>query len=199
MIVLGLTGSIGTGKTTTATMFRDFGIPVYDADQTVHALYRDKAVERIEQAFPQSTKDGQVDRQKLSALLARNPNGFKILEAIIHPLVRRCETEFLERERSAGSPLVVLDIPLLLETGAQNRVDRVLVVTCDRQTQKQRVFQRPGMSEEKFNLLMARQIPDDEKIKHADFIIDTGKGLESARQSVEKIIHQLVGKTSNDA
>ncbi len=199
MIILGLTGSIGMGKTTTAKMFRDFGIPVHDADQSVHDLYNGKAAALIEQAFPNSTRNGCVDRQKLSAILAQDPARFKQLEAIIHPLVRDCETEFLEREKAAGSPLVVLDIPLLFETAAQNRVDRVVVVSCDTQTQRERVFQRPGMSEEKFNLILSRQIPDEEKRKRADFVVDTGRGLESARQSVEKIIDHLVGKISDDA
>jgi len=191
MIVLGLTGSIGTGKSTTAAMFRDLDIPVHDADATVHDLYRGEAVLPVAARFPGALKDGVIDRKALSALLAEAPEGFRDLEAIIHPLVRAREAAFLAKEREKGAPLVVLDIPLLYETGGEARVDKVVVVTCDPQTQRARVLARPGMTEEKFQLILSRQIPDAEKRRRADFIIDTGRGLEAAREQVEEVIAEL--------
>lgn len=191
MIVLGLTGSIGTGKSTTAAMFRDLDIPVHDADATVHDLYRGEAVQPVAARFPGALKDGVIDRKALSALLADAPDGFRDLEAIIHPLVRAREAAFLAKEREKGVPLVVLDIPLLYETGGEARVDKVVVVTCDPETQRARVLARPGMTEEKFQLILSRQMPDAEKRRRADFIIDTGRGLEAARKQVEEVIAEL--------
>jgi dephospho-CoA kinase len=191
MIVLGLTGSIGTGKSTTAAMFRDLDIPVHDADATVHDLYRGEAVLPVAARFPGVLKDGVIDRKALSALLADAPDGFRDLEAIIHPLVRAREAAFLAKEREKGVPLVVLDIPLLYETGGEARVDKVVVVTCDPETQRARVLARPGMTEEKFQLILSRQMPDAEKRRRADFIIDTGRGLEAARKQVEEVIAEL--------
>ncbi|KQY25844.1 dephospho-CoA kinase [Rhizobium sp. Root482] len=191
MIVLGLTGSIGMGKSTTARMFADLGVPVNDADAVVHALYEGEAVAPIEAAFPGSTKAGVVDRKELSRQLNEDPALFKTLEAIVHPLVRAREQEFLARHRDAGAPFVVLDIPLLFETGGEARVDAVVVVTCDPDIQKERVMKRPGMTEEKFALLLSRQVPDVQKRVKADYIIDTGKGLDSARQDVEAIARTL--------
>jgi dephospho-CoA kinase len=191
MIVLGLTGSIGMGKSTTAEMFKVLGIPVNDADAVVHGLYHGSAVALIEAAFPGSTMNGAVDRTKLSAALARHPQGFKTLEAIVHPLVREEERAFLERERRAGAPLVVLDIPLLFETGGEARVDAVAVVTCDADLQRQRVLARPGMTPEKFALILSRQMPDSEKRARANYVIDTSRGLEVARQRVEEIVTDL--------
>ncbi|UPA24416.1 dephospho-CoA kinase [Shinella oryzae] len=191
MIVLGLTGSIGTGKSTTAAMFRDLDIPVHDADATVHDLYRGEAVLPVAARFPEALKEGVIDRKALSAILAEAPDGFRDLEAIIHPLVRAREAAFLAREREKGEPLVVLDIPLLYETGGETRVDKVVVVTCDPQTQRARVLARPGMTEEKFELILSRQMPDAEKRRRADFIIDTGRGLEAARKQVEEVIAEL--------
>lgn len=191
MIVLGLTGSIGTGKSTTAAMFRDFGVPVHDADATVHDLYRAEAVAPVAALFPAALEDGVIDRKALSAILARSPERFGELEAIIHPLVRARETAFLDAERRNGAPLVLLDIPLLYETGGEKRVDKVVVVTCDPQTQRERVLARPGMTEEKFQLILSRQMPDAEKRRRADFIIDTGRGLDAAREQVEEIIARL--------
>ncbi|KQR79350.1 dephospho-CoA kinase [Rhizobium sp. Leaf341] len=191
MIVLGLTGSIGMGKSTTAEMFKVLGIPVNDADAVVHALYHGSAVGLIEAAFPGSTVNGAVDRTKLSAALARHPQGFKTLEAIVHPLVRAEERAFLERERRAGAPLVVLDIPLLFETGGEARVDAIAVVTCDADLQRQRVLARPGMTPEKFALILSRQMPDSEKRARANYVIDTSRGLEVARQRVEEIVTDL--------
>ncbi|KQS71973.1 dephospho-CoA kinase [Rhizobium sp. Leaf371] len=194
MIVLGLTGSIGMGKSTTADMFKALGVPVNDADAVVHDLYRGQAVGPIEAAFPGSTKDGAVDRAALSAALARHPDGFKTLEAIVHPLVRAREWAFLKREKEAGTPLVVLDIPLLFETGGAARVDAVAVVSCDADIQRDRVLARPGMTPEKFALILSRQMPDHEKRARANYVIDTGHGLEVARQRVEEIVSDLTAK-----
>jgi dephospho-CoA kinase len=191
MIVLGLTGSIGTGKSTTAAMFRALGVPVHDADATVHDLYRSEAVAPVASRFPEALADGVIDRKALSAVLARSPERFAELEAIIHPLVRAREVAFVDAERRKGSPLVVLDIPLLYETGGQMRVDKVVVVTCDPTVQRERVLSRPGMTEEKFALILSRQMPDAEKRQRADFVIDTGKGLEAAHKQVEEIIAKL--------
>ncbi|WP_313665823.1 dephospho-CoA kinase [Shinella sp.] len=191
MIVLGLTGSIGTGKSTTAAIFRDLGVPVHDADATVHDLYMGEAVQPVAARFPGALKNSVIDRKALSAILAGAPEGFRDLEAIIHPLVRARETAFLATERAKGSALVVLDIPLLYETGGEARVDKVVVVTCDPQTQRARVLARPGMTEEKFQLILSRQMPDSEKRRRADFIIDTGRGLEAAHKQVEEVIAEI--------
>lgn len=191
MIKLGLTGSIGMGKSTTAQFFREAGIPVNDADQVVHELYRGKAVAPIEIAFPGVASNGVVDRQKLADYLSRNPAKFAELEAIVHPLVRAEEQAFLVRQKEAGADLVVLDIPLLFETGGQDRVDSIVVVTCDPDIQEKRVLARPGMTREKFDMILSRQMSDSEKRRRADFIVDTGLGFEPARQAVDNIIQQL--------
>ena len=194
MIVLGLTGSIGTGKSTTSAMFRDLGVPVHDADATVHDLYIKEAVEPVAARFPEALKDRAIDRKALSAVLAGSPERFRELEEIVHPLVRAREMAFLETARQAGAALVVLDVPLLFESGGEARVDKVVVVTCDPEIQRQRVLARPGMTEEKFALILSRQMPDAEKRRRADFLIDTGKGLEAARKQVEEIIATLTGR-----
>ena len=194
MIILGLTGSIGMGKSTTASMFSDMGVPVNDADAVVHALYQDEAVAPIEAAFPGTAVAGSVDRVELSRQLANDPSLFKVLEAIVHPLVRDKERVFLDHHRAAGAPLVVLDIPLLFETKGDNRVDAVAVVTCDPEIQKERVLKRPGMTEEKFALILSRQVPDREKRAKADYIIDTGHGLDSARDQVAAIVQRLTSQ-----
>jgi len=191
MIVLGLTGSIGMGKSTTAAMFAGLGVPVHDADATVHDLYRTDAVAPVAALFPEALADGVIDRKALSAALARTPERFGELEAVIHPLVRAREKAFLDAQRRSGSPLVLLDIPLLFETGGAARVDKVVVVTCDPEIQRARVLARPGMTEEKFQLILSRQMPDAEKRRRADFLIDTGKGLEAARKQVEEIVEKL--------
>ena len=191
MIRLGLTGSIGMGKSTTAQMFRDEGLPVIDSDAVVHDLYRGEAVAAIERAFPGTTSDGQVDRQELSAHLAKSPDDFKLLEMIVHPLVRRREIEAITQAQNAGADIIVLDIPLLFESGTQARVDKVVVVTCDPEIQRERVLARPGMTEEKFRMISGRQTPDVEKRRRADFIIDTGLGLDHARSEVRAIIAAL--------
>lgn len=191
MIVIGLTGSIGMGKTTTAGMFRDEGVPVNDSDAVVHDLYRTDAVQPVGMAFPGSIRDGVVDRVELARQLSLAPEGFKQLEAIVHPLVRQREKRFLEAQRLGGMDLVLLDIPLLFETGAENRVDVIVVATCDPQIQRQRVLARPGMTEEKFELILGRQLADSKKRERADFLVDTGGGLIRAKQRVQQIIALL--------
>ncbi|MFN7126871.1 MAG: dephospho-CoA kinase [Allorhizobium sp.] len=191
MIVIGLTGSIGMGKTTTAGLFADEGVPVNDSDQVVHDLYRSDAVAPIAELFPDVVVDGVVDRVKLSENLAKNPAKFRDLEAIVHPLVRAREAAFLQKQRELGRSIVVLDIPLLFETGADARVDKVVVVTCEPDVQRQRVLSRPGMTEEKFALILSRQTPDAEKRARADYVVDTGHGIDMAREQVKTIVRQL--------
>jgi dephospho-CoA kinase len=197
MIVVGLTGSIGMGKSTTAKMFAEAGIAVNDADAVVHDLYRTEAVGPIGIAFPGSTANGCVDRQELARQLTTDPTRFGELEAIVHPLVQARERAFLEARRAAGDELVLLDIPLLFEVGAENRVDVVVVVTCEPQIQRARVLARPGMTVKKFELILSRQIPDQLKRPKADFLVDTGRGIDAARERVHQIIAALrAGKRS---
>lgn len=197
MIVLGLTGSIGMGKSTTAQMFLDAGVPVYSADETVHRLYSGKAAPLIEQDFPGTTSDGEVDRVKLSAAVMGKPEALQRLEEIVHPLVRTEENRFRQDSENSGAKLVLLDIPLLFETGAEKRVDKVLVVTAPKEVQRERVLAREGMTEDKFEAILARQVPDAEKRNRADFIIDTSQGLVSAREHVQQIIHSLVDMSAD--
>ena len=194
MIRLGLTGSIGMGKSVTAQMFRDEGIPVHDADQTVHDLYAGPSAELIDEAFPGVLLDGKVDRQRLSARVIHHPEAMAKLEAIIHPLVRLKEEAFLKEAERSGASLVVLDIPLLFETHAQLRVDKILVVTAPVETQRQRVLARPGMSPDKLKTILAKQMPDPQKRAKADYVINTGLGLDKAREEVRKLIALLTGK-----
>ncbi|HEV7435781.1 MAG TPA: dephospho-CoA kinase [Pseudorhizobium sp.] len=197
MIVVGLTGSIGMGKSTTAKMFAEAGIAVNDADAVVHDLYQSDAVAAIGSVFPGSAIQGKVDRQELARQLAVDPGRFKELEAIVHPLVRSRELAFLNARQAAGDEIVLLDIPLLFEVGGESRVDVIVVATCDPQIQRARVLARPGMTVEKFKLILSRQIPDQVKRKKADFLIDTGQGLEAARNRVHQIIAALrAGKRS---
>ncbi|MBZ9996479.1 dephospho-CoA kinase [Mesorhizobium sp. BH1-1-4] len=193
MIVLGLTGSIGMGKSTTARMFAEAGVPVHDSDQTVHRLYAGKAASLVEAAFPGTTADGSVDRAKLGSRVLGDAAALKKLEAIIHPLVRADADAFLVKHRNAGESIAVLDIPLLFETGGRGRVDKVVVVTAPPEIQRQRVLARPGMSEEKLAAILAKQVPDAEKRRLADFVIDTGNGLDAARAAVAAIIAELRG------
>ena len=193
MIILGLTGSIGMGKSTTAKMFADAGIPVHDSDEAVHRLYRGPAAALIEEAFPGTLVDGTVDRERLGRAVIGNPPALKRLEAIVHPLVRADADAFLDRHRQAGARLAVLDIPLLFETGGRARVDKVAVVTASAATQRERVLARPGMTAEKFEAILAKQVPDAEKRAMADFVIDTGHGLDVARTQVLDIIRTLAG------
>ncbi len=194
MIVLGLTGSIGMGKSTTAAMFATEGIPVNDADAVVHRLYAGPDAARIEEAFPGTVSDGTVDRAALSKAVLGNPDALRRLEAIVHPLVRREERAFLAACRARGDAMVVLDIPLLFEAGRKDDVDRIVVVSADAAIQRERVLARPGMTEQKFEAIMARQTPDAEKRQRADYVIDTGRGLEHARAEVRRIIADVLAK-----
>ena len=196
MIVLGLTGLIGMGKSTTARMFAEAGVPVHDSDETVHRLYAGKAVPLVEAAFPGTTKSGSVDRTELAARVLGDAAALKRLEAIVHPLVRADADAFLAQNRAAGTSLVVLDIPLLFETGGRDRVDKVVVVTAPPEIQRARVLARPGMGEEKLASILAKQVPDAEKRKRADFVIDTGQGFDAARAAVNAIIAELSGDKS---
>ena len=193
MIVLGLTGSIGMGKSTTAAMFRDAGVPVHDSDEAVHRLYAGSAAPLVEAAFPGTVVDGVVDRARLSGQVLGNREAIGRLERIVHPLVRADADAFLARNRAAGAPLAVLDIPLLFETGGRDRVDKVVVVTAPAAVQRQRVLARPGMTAEKFEAILARQVPDADKRARADYVIDTGEGLDAARRAVEAIVAELAG------
>lgn len=191
MVVIGLTGSIGMGKSTTARMFAEEGIPVHDSDESVHRLYAGAAMPLVEAAFPGVTVDGRIDRTILGGKVLGNPAAMKTLEAIIHPLVRADADDFLRRSRESGAKLAVLDIPLLFETGGRDRVDKVVVVTAPADVQRARVLERPGMTVDKFEAILARQVPDAEKRRQADFIVDTGQGMEAARDAVRGIIAQL--------
>lgn len=190
MIILGLTGSIGMGKSTTSRMFADAGAMVWDADAAVHRLYAPggAAVAPLEAAFPGVVVGGMVDRTRLAEALGQDESAFKCLEAIVHPLVAQGRADDLARAREDGMRLAVLDIPLLFETGGDQWVDGVVVVTADAQIQRQRVLARPGMTEERFEAILNRQMPDAEKRARADFIVDTGHGLEKAQEAVDQIV-----------
>jgi dephospho-CoA kinase len=191
MRILALTGSIGMGKSTTADMFKASGVPVHDADEAVHRLYRSEAAAAIEAAFPGVMADGAVDRARLSARVLGNPEALRRLESLVHPLVRESQTAFLARCRAEGRPLAVLDVPLLFETGQAGRADAVVLATADPDTQRARVLARPGMTEEKFGALLARQIPDAEKRRRSHFVIDTGRGFAAAERQVGSILRAL--------
>ncbi|HTK12314.1 MAG TPA: dephospho-CoA kinase [Xanthobacteraceae bacterium] len=191
MFIIGLTGSIGMGKTTAAGFFAAAGVPVHDADAVVHRLYEGKAVSLIEAAFPGVTAAGKVDRAKLGARITGDPTALKRLEAIVHPLVRQEEEKFLADAARRGAPVVVLDIPLLIETGGHERVDAVVTVSAPASVQRERVLSRPGMTDEKFDALIARQMPDAVKRAHADFIIDTSQDLDVARAQVMAVLEAV--------
>ena len=191
MFVLGLTGSIGMGKSVTAQLFADEGVPVHDSDAVVHALYEGEAAPLIEAAFPGTTKAGRVDREKLGRAVVDDRAALKKLESIVHPLVQEAERQFLDQARADGAKVALLDIPLLFETGAEARVDAVVVVTAPEDMQRQRVLERPGMTPEKFAALLARQMPDAEKRARADFIVDSGQGLDHARMQVRQILARI--------
>jgi dephospho-CoA kinase len=191
MIILGLTGSIGMGKSTTADMFRAENIPVYDADKTVHQLYQNEAVLPLQRLFPSSVVNGVVDRQALGRIVLNDVGKMQQLENLIHPMVREKELEFLRKSESGDAALVVLDIPLLFETDGGERVDAILVVSASPQEQKKRVLSRKDMDEKKFAAILAQQMPDNEKRQKADFVIDTEQGMENARNRVREIIIQL--------
>ena len=189
-VLIGLTGSIGMGKTTTANMFRDLGVPVWDADAAVHRLYAPggAGIPAVAGLLPDAIVDGAVDRQRLKAEISRDPAFLPKLEAAVHPLVARDRQTFIEQ---LDGGVAVLDIPLLFETGAQDSFDHVLVVTAPSDVQHSRVLDRPGMTEERFQTLLSRQMPDDQKRARADFIIDTSRGLEDAREQVQTVLRQI--------
>lgn len=191
MIVLGLTGSIGMGKSTTAKMFADLGIPVHDSDATVHELYSGRAAPLVEAAFPGSTAGGVVDRAELGRRVLGNPDALKKLEAIVHPLVREERDLFLARARAAGSGIAMLDVPLLFETGGSDLVDAIVVVTARPDEQRRRVLARPGMTEDKLDAILARQVPDAQKRARADFLVVTDHGIDDAKRQVQQIVERL--------
>jgi dephospho-CoA kinase len=191
MLVIGLTGSIGMGKSTTAAMFRARGVAVHDSDAAVHLLYEGDAVEPIAEAFPGVVVDGRVDRPLLSERVLGNPDALARLEAIVHPLVRKSEAAFRAKARADGRRRVLLDIPLLFETGREDDVDAVVVVTADPEIQRARIAARPGMTEEKIRALLARQMPDGEKRRRAHFLVDSGRGFAAAERQVAAILAAL--------
>ena len=188
MIVLGLTGSIGMGKSTTAQLFAEAGVPVYDADAAVHRLYEGEAVPAIEAAFPGTTTDGKVDRNRLSARVVLDPAAMKRLEEIVHPMLGASRHKFLQDAEQSGAPVAVIDIPLLFETGGEKRVDAVVVVTTTPELQRERILARPNMTEEKLAAILARQMPDAEKRKRAHFVVDTSHGLDPVRARIRDIL-----------
>jgi dephospho-CoA kinase len=189
--VIGLTGSIASGKSTTAKMFARRGVPVHDADAAVHRLYGDAAVEPVEAAFPGVTVGGAIDRARLADRVVGDPAALARLEAIVHPLVRESEAAFLAHEEARGTRLVVIDVPLLFESGQAERADVVVVTTVAPEIQRARVLARPGMKAAKLEALLARQMPDAEKRKRAHFLVDSGKGLEAAERQVDAILRAL--------
>ena len=195
MIILGLTGSIGMGKSTTAKLFAEAGVPVYDADATVHLIYEGEAAPAIEAAFPGTTDDGKVDRTKLSAQVVHDAAAMKRLEQIVHPMLRAYHKRFIEDAERSGAPVAVMDVPLLFETGGEKRVDAVVVVTTSPDLQRQRILARDNMTGEKLDAILARQLPDAEKRKRADFIVDTSHGLDPVRTRIRDILDEA-GKMS---
>jgi len=193
MFKLGLTGSIGMGKSATAAMFRQAGVPVHDADEVVHALYRGRAVPLIEAAFPGTVIDGSVDRAALSKVLFEDESRLRALERIVHPLVREERETFLRA--NAHAPAVILDIPLLFETGGERDTDAVALVTAPKSVQRERVLARPGMTEEKFQAILAKQMPDSEKRRRAHFLIETGFGFAHAERRVRAVLRAIAGRT----
>jgi dephospho-CoA kinase len=192
MIVLGLTGSIGMGKSTTAKLFAEAGVPVYDADATVHRIYEGEAAPAIEAAFPGTTVDGKVDRVRLSAQVVHDPVAMKRLEQVVHPMLRSYHQKFLHDAEQAGAPVAVIDVPLLYETGGEKRVDAVVVVTTTPEIQRQRILARDNMTHEKLDAILARQLPDAEKRRRADFVVDTSDGLDPVRARIRDILDQAV-------
>jgi dephospho-CoA kinase len=188
MFILGLTGSLGMGKSVTARFFAEQGVPVHDADAVVHRLYEGEAAAAIEAAFPGTTAGGKVDRDKLAARVLGDGAALKRLEAIVHPLVQEAERRLLAEAEARGEKVAVLDIPLLFETGGEKRVDAVVVVSAPPEVQRARVLERPGMTVEKLEAILAKQMPDDEKRRRADFIVDTSRGFKAARAEVRAIL-----------
>lgn len=192
MRILGLTGSIGMGKSTTAKLFAEAGVPVYDADAAVHQLYEGEAAPAIEAAFPGITANGKVDRSKLSARVVHDPAAIKQLEQIVHPMLGASRQKFFADAEAAKAPVVVLDIPLLFETGGEKRVDAVVVVSTSPEIQRERVLARGTMDEAKLDAIIAKQTPDAEKRKRADFVVDTSHGLEPVRAQITHILAEVV-------
>ncbi|MBR1272064.1 dephospho-CoA kinase [Bradyrhizobium sp. AUGA SZCCT0222] len=192
MLILGLTGSIGMGKSTTAKLFAEAGVPVYDADAEVHKIYEGEAAPAIEAAFPGTTVDGKVDRALLSVQVVHDPDAMKQLEQIVHPMLGASRKKFFEDAEAAGKPVVLLDIPLLYETGGEKRVDAVVVVTTTPEMQRERVLARGTMDEARFDAIVARQLPDAEKRKRADFVVDTSHGLDPVRARIRDILAEIV-------
>ena len=192
MLLLGLTGSIGMGKSTTAKLFAEAGVPVYDADATVHMLYEGEAVPAIEAAFPGTTADGKVDRNKLSARVVHDPAAIRQLERIVHPMLGASRQKFLDDAARSGAPVAVVDVPLLFETGGEKRVDAVVVVTTTPEIQRQRILARDNMTSEKLDAILARQLPDAEKRRRADFVVDTSHGLDPVRTRIRDILTEAV-------
>jgi dephospho-CoA kinase len=192
MLLLGLTGSIGMGKSTTAKLFAEAGVPVYDADATVHMLYEGEAVPAIEAAFPGTTADGKVDRNKLSARVVHDPAAIRQLEQIVHPMLGASRQKFLDDAERSGAPVAVVDVPLLFETGGEKRVDAVVVVTTTPEIQRQRILARDNMTGEKLDAILARQLPDAEKRRRADFVVDTSHGLDPVRTRIRDILTEAV-------
>jgi dephospho-CoA kinase len=194
VLKIGLTGSIGMGKSTTAQMFRDAGAPVLDSDQIVHDLYRGAAVAPIEAAFPGVVVDGVVDRGRLAERVLGDPDALKRLEDIVHPLVWAARDQFLTEQEEKGARLVVYDVPLLFETGAEKSVDVIVVVSAPEDVQKARVLARPGMTAEKFAAILEKQVPDSEKRARADFVVRTDQGLDAARAQVQELLRTLAAR-----
>ncbi len=192
MIILGLTGSIGMGKSTTAKLFAEAGVPVYDADATVHKLYEGEAVPSIEAAFPGTTSEGKVDRARLSARVVHDPAAMKQLERIVHPMLGASRQKFFWDAEQSGAPVAVVDVPLLFETGGEKRVDAVVVVTTSPENQRARILARGTMTNEALDSILARQLPDAEKRKRADFVVDTSHGLDPVRAQIRDILQQVV-------
>src|SRR6202171_6447856 len=190
MIILGLTGSIGMGKSITAKLFEEAGVPVYDADASVHRLYEGEAAPAIEAAFPGTTVDGKVVRNRLSAKVVHDAAAVKQLEQIVHPMLVASRQKFFDDAERSGAPVVVVDVPLLFETGGEKRVDAVVVVTTTAEIQRQRILARDNMTGEKLDAILARQLPDAEKRKRADFVVDTSHGLDPVRARIRDILDQ---------
>jgi len=191
MFILGLTGSLGMGKSTTARLFAEEGVPVHDADAVVHRLYEGEAAAAIEAAFPGTTADGKVDREELAARVQGDRVALKRLEAIVHPLVQQAEQRLLAEAEARGEKVAVLDIPLLFETGGEERVDAVVVVSAPPEVQRSRALERPGMTVDKLDAILAKQMPDEEKRRRADFVVDTSRGFEAARAEVRAILKAI--------
>lgn len=195
MLIIGLTGSIGMGKSTAAARFRELGVSVFDADAAVHQLYEGPLAAEIEAAFPGSTKDGKVDRAKLSAQLMAAPERMKLLETIVHPRVRAEEHAFLAAERARGATMAVLEIPLLFEAGADKSVDVVVVVSAPPELQRERVLARPGMTAAKLESLLLRQLADEKKRARAHFVVDTSGSIEASHAQIDAIVAKLRTRT----